>query len=97
MSFSAQRRADSSSSSTLRGRTYHRAGPPMRYHVCGARSSFSVTNSSKPENGLTVVSFMTSKELATDEHRLTQISNFKSGICNFRFQIPLLCVHLWLN
>src|SRR5581483_11811944 len=35
-----------------RGWMNHRAGPPMRYHVCGPRGKFSCTISSRPENGL---------------------------------------------
>src|SRR4051812_47208067 len=57
-SFSMARAADSCSSSMERGRMNHLAGPPILYQVRGASGSFSVTNSSRPENGLTVVSFI---------------------------------------
>src|SRR4051794_27269450 len=53
MSFSRQRPAASCSSSGLRGRTYHRAGPPILYQVYGASGTFSATTSSNPEKGLT--------------------------------------------
>src|SRR3954452_2821397 len=53
MSFSRQRAAASCSSSGLRGRMYHRAGPPILYQVYGASGTFSATTSSKPEKGLT--------------------------------------------
>src|SRR5689334_14767474 len=36
----------------FRGRTYHRAGPPIWYHVCGASDTFSATISSRPVKGL---------------------------------------------
>src|SRR5690242_18654527 len=53
-SFSVQRRAASWSSSTERGWTYQRAGPPMRYQVWGARGTFSETQSSRPAKGFSV-------------------------------------------
>src|SRR5438045_7626957 len=63
---SAHRVAAAWSSATDRGRTNHRAGPPILYHVCGASGSCSVTNSSKPENGLVIASFMSAQQIASD-------------------------------
>src|SRR5258705_9873350 len=51
MLFSTQRRVASPSSSTLRGFTSHRAGPPILNQVNFVSGAFSLTNSSQPLNG----------------------------------------------